>query len=72
MLDKVVVLYCPDKGDLVKLQDEFRKRKSNPNNIVDAKVYLACAIIQERQYEEVLEIIAKHHSLIDYILRYII
>ena len=61
ILFKTVALYCPDKEDLIKLQNEFKNRKSNPNNIIEAEVFLTNHIIEDKNIEEILEIIAKHH-----------
>lgn len=59
--DKIVALHCEDTQDLIKIQNEFKIRKSNPNNIIEAEVFITGNIIQEKNYEEMLEIIAKHH-----------
>lgn len=56
-----VAIYCENISDLLKIQEAYKEYRGNPNNIINFKIILTTKTREEKEYEELLEIIAKHH-----------
>lgn len=54
-------MYCENTDDLIKIQNEYKKLRENPNNPFNIKIMLTNQLRENVEYENLLEIIAKHH-----------
>lgn len=61
MENNLSALYCEDTEILLKLQEKYKTTKDNPLNTKQFEIILTTKFLQDVRYEELLEIINRHH-----------
>lgn len=61
MENDLSAVYCEDTDTLLRLQGKYKEIKENPLNTKQFKIILTTKTLQDVKYEELLEIINRHH-----------